>query len=294
MAKKNVGGRLMAVTYGLSTSFNVDPMEKKPLYHFHPGSQILSIGPNACNLGCQFCQNFQISQQAAPTTYLPPADVAKAALKISGCAGVAYTYTEPLMWYEYILDAAEAVKKAGLKNVLVTNGYLEPEPYDAILPLIDALNVDIKSMDEEFYRKICKGKLAPVLRNVEKTAGRAHIEITNLVIPGLNDKDDNFERLAKYLAGIDPFIPLHFSRYFPMYKMKNPATPPDTLFRAADIAKQWLKYVFVGNIYAGGYDDTHCPECNALLVRRDGYEVNAEGLKDGKCASCGANPRIVT
>jgi pyruvate formate lyase activating enzyme len=293
MAKKNIGGRLIAVTYGLSTSFNVDPMEKKPLYHFHPGTQILSLGPNACNLGCQFCQNFQISQQLAPTTYVPPKHVADAALKINNCRSVAYTYTEPLMWYEYILDAAEAVKKAGLKNVLVTNGYLEPEPFDAILPLIDALNVDIKSMDEDFYKKICKGRLAPILRNVEKTAGKAHIEITNLVIPGLNDSDDNFERLAKYLAGIDPFIPLHFSRYFPMYKLTNPPTPPETLFRAAEIAKQWLKYVFVGNIRAEGYDDTYCPFCNTLLIRRNGYDTTVEGLNGKLCGFCGKNPRIV-
>ncbi len=293
MAKKNVGGRLMAVTYGLTTSFNVDPMEKKPLYHFYPGTQILSMGPNACNLGCQFCQNFQISQQTAPTSFISPEDVAAAAIKIPDCVGVAYTYTEPLMWYEYILDAAEQVKKAGLKNVLVTNGYLEPEPYDAILPLIDALNVDIKSMDEDFYRRVCKGKLAPILRNVEKTVGKAHIEITNLVIPGLNDADDNFERLAKFLAGLDPFIPLHFSRYFPMYKMDNPPTPPETLFRAAEIAKRWLKYVFVGNINAHGYDDTLCPFCKSVLIRRDGFHADVEGLKAGLCASCGGNPRII-
>lgn len=293
MAKKNVGGRLMAVAYGLSTSFNLDPMEKKPLYHFYPGTQILSVGPNACNIACQFCQNFQISQQAAPTEYIKPSLLAAEAQKIENCAGVAYTYAEPLMWYEYILDAAQEVRKAGLKNVLVTNGYLEPEPFDAILPLIDAFNIDIKSMDEEFYKKVCKGRLAPVLRNVEKTVGKAHIEITNLVIPGLNDRDDNFERLAKFLADIDPFIPLHFSAYFPRHKLSNPPTPPQTLFRAAEIAKQRLKYVFVGNIRADRFENTECPFCNAVLIRREGYETTIVGLNGSLCAACGGNPRIV-
>ncbi|MBI5178530.1 MAG: AmmeMemoRadiSam system radical SAM enzyme [Nitrospinae bacterium] len=292
MAKKNIGGKLIATAYGLTTAFNYDPIEKKPLYHFHPGATILSLGPNACNMGCQFCQNFQISQQTAPTRRVEPSELVAAA-NVRNCVGVAYTYTEPLMWYEYVLDAAYAVKRAGLKNVLVSNGYLEPEPFDHILPLIDALNIDIKSMDEEFYRKICKGKLAPVLRNVEHTAGKAHIEITNLVIPGLNDSDDNFERLAKFIAGVDPFMPLHFSRYHPMYKMENPMTPVDTLLRAGEISRQYLKYVFIGNVEVPGYDDTHCPSCNALLIRRQGFSAEVLAVENGHCVKCGTSVKIV-
>jgi pyruvate formate lyase activating enzyme len=293
MAKKNIGGRLIAVAYGLTTSFSLDPMEKKPLYHFYPGTDILSVSGNACNLSCSFCQNYMISQQSAPTSYISPAQLASAAVEKENCVGVAYTYTEPLMWYEYILDAAEQVKKAGLKNVLVTNGYLEPEPYDAILPLIDALNVDIKSMDEEFYKKVCKGKLAPILRNVEKTVGKAHIEITNLVIPGLNDTDRNFEELTAFMAGLDPFMPLHFSRYHPMYKMDRPPTPPETLYRAAEIAKRKLKYVFVGNLNAPGYEDTACPFCNSLLIRREGFKADMVGMNGKFCAKCGKDVRII-
>jgi len=292
MAKKNIGGVLIAVAYGLTTAFNYDPIEKKPLYHFYPGTSILSLGPNACNLACGFCQNFHISQQAAPTQYVTPARVAAAAAA-ENCVGAAYTYTEPLMWYEYVLDAAEAVKKAGLKNVLVTNGFLEPEPFDRILPLIDALNVDIKSMDEDFYKRVCRGRLAPVLRNVEHAVGKAHIEITNLVIPGLNDTDSHFDRLARFMGGLDPFMPLHFSRYHPMYKLEIPATPVETLLRAAEIARQRLKYVFVGNVSVAGYNDTRCPFCDALLVSRERYSGAAVGVKNGRCLKCGEPVRIV-
>lgn len=293
MAKKNIGGRLIAVAYGQTTSFNLDPMEKKPLYHFHPGSTILSVGANACNMGCQFCQNFTISQQSAPTQKISPDELAAATSKISNCAGVAYTYSEPLMWHEFILDAAEKVRESGLKNVCVSNGYLEPEPFDKILPLIDAFNIDIKSMSDDFYKKVCKGRLAPVLRNVEKAAGTAHVEITNLVIPGLNDTDEDFEKLAKFIAGIDPFMPLHFSRYHPMYKMDAPPTPPETLFRAGEIAAQRLKYVFVGNITSQKYSDTICPHCQNTLIRRSGYDVSVTGINNGLCSKCNKSPKIV-
>lgn len=293
MVKKNVGGRLVATAYGHTTAFNMDPIEKKPLYHFYPGTQILSVGPNACNFACRFCQNYHISQQDAPTRYISPRDLALAARE-AGSLGVAYTYTEPLMWYEYILDAAREVRALGMKNVLVTNGHLEPGPYDELLPLIDALNVDVKSMDEDFYRKICRGKLAPVLRNVAATAGRAHIEITNLVIPGLNDTDGHFERLADFMAHVDPFMPLHFSRYHPMYKMTNPATPRATLLRAAELASRRLKYVFIGNVGVTEYNDTHCPFCGALLISRAGYEGDPLGVKNGRCLACGEPVRIIS
>lgn len=292
MAKTNEGGELIANAYGLTTSLNLDPMEKKPLYHFHPGTEILSIGPNACNLGCRFCQNFQISQQAAPTRYLSPEALVLAAQKCGG-VGVAYTYSEPLMWYEYLLDACRAVKEAGMVNVLVSNGHLQPEPYDELLPLIDALNIDIKSMDETFYRKTCKGWLAPVLRNVAAAAGKAHIEITNLVIPTLNDADGDFEKLARFVASVDPFMPLHFSRYRPMYKMDIPATPVNTLIRAARIAKNHLKYVFIGNADVEEFSHSLCPFCGHTLIERHGYSVLAAGVKKGHCLSCGEAVKIV-
>lgn len=289
--KKNVNGKLRATAYGNTTSFNYDPVEKKPLYHFHPGASILSIGPNACNLRCGFCQNYQVSQMDVPTRYYSPEEIANAALR-DNCCGVAYTYSEPLMWYEYIIDCAKAVREKGLKNVLVTNAHLDAEPYEEILPLIDALNIDIKSMDEAFYKKICKGKLPPVLRNVENTVGKAHIEITNLVIPGLNDADEDFEKLTSFISGLDPLIPLHFSRYHPAYKMDIEATSVDTLLRAANIARKSLRYVYIGNAYLPGYINTACPFCDALLIDRE-HVGGAVGTKNGLCLECGEKVNII-
>ena len=291
--KKNIGGRLIATEYGHTTSFNYDPIEKKPLYHFYPGTSILSVGINGCNLDCSFCQNYQVSQKEAFTQYLSPQELADGAGR-DGSIGVAYTYTEPLMWYEYIIDSAKLVKENGLKTVLVTNALLEEEPFDEILPYIDAMNIDVKSMDEDFYKKICKGKLAPVLRNVEAAAKSCHVEITNLVIPTLNDSDHHFERLASFLAELNPEIPLHFSRYHPAYKMTIPPTPAATLIRAAEIAAKKLKYVFIGNINIAQWLNTYCPHCRALLVEREGfYTAQVAGVENGSCRKCGNKVNIV-
>ncbi len=292
--KKNVGGKLWAIAYGQTTSFSFDPIEKKPLYHFYPGTSILSIGPNSCNLKCPFCQNYQVSQLDTPTRYFSPQEIARRA-DVENCCGVSYTYSEPLMWYEYVLDCAKAVRQKGLKNVLVTNGMLEPEPFDEILPYIDGLNIDLKSMDEDFYKKTAKGKLAPVLRNIEKTAkgNLAHLEITNLVIPSLNDTDEDFQKLTDFLAGIDPEIPVHFSRYHPAYKMDYPKTPVETLLRAAEIARGKMKYVYIGNVYAGDYLNTVCPSCGAMLIERESYSGKLLGFSDGRCLECGEKVNII-
>ncbi len=292
--KKNVGGKLIATAYGQTTSFNLDPIEKKPLSHFYPGSSILSVGPNACNFDCAFCQNYQVSQIDAATRFVSPEQLAKSAKEAGDdCIGVAYTYSEPLMWYEYIIDAAEKVKDKGLKNVLVTNGYLNEKPFREILPLIDALNIDLKSMDESFYKKICKGKLEPVLRNIEIAAKSSHIEITNLVIPTLNDSDENFEKLAEFIADIDPFIPLHLSRYHADYKMDIGPTPPETLLRAKTIADEKLKYVFIGNINIPKMADSLCPFCKTVLISGR-YGSKVYRLKDGSCLECGNKVHIIT
>ncbi|GMT42004.1 MAG: AmmeMemoRadiSam system radical SAM enzyme [bacterium] len=290
--KANVGGKLFAVAYGRSASFNFDPIEKKPLYHFFPGTSILSVGLNACNLDCAFCQNFEVSQREAPSRYISPEELARAANR-DGCAGIAYTYTEPLMWYEYIVDSARLAKEKGLKTVLVTNGHLEPEPFDEILPLMDALNMDLKSMDEAFYKKICKGRLSPVLRNIEAAAERSHLEVTNLVIPTLNDSDSHFERLASFLADINPMIPLHLSGYHPAYKMNIEPTPPETLVRGAEIAKKWLKYVYIGNVYTAEWTNSYCPHCGNTLVEREGYRAVPAGVKNGVCTNCGGEVNII-
>jgi pyruvate formate lyase activating enzyme len=293
MGRKNEGGTLFAINYGEVASIAMDPMEKKPLYHFLPGAQILSTGPNGCNLACEFCQNWEISQVKIPTRHVSPESLVRRAQDMDS-AGIAYTYTEPLIWYEYVLDCAELCREKGMVNVLVTNGFINPEPLDELLPFVDAMNIDVKSMDEEFYRKVCRGKLADVLRTAERAKQSCHIEITNLVIPTLNDSDDHFSRLTDWVAdtlGVD--TPLHFSRYGPRHKMRIPPTPRESLERAYRIATQKLYYVFVGNIAIEGTSNTTCPQCRSTLVTREWYAANLAGIHDGRCASCGRPVDIV-
>lgn len=285
--RKNINGKLYAVNYPLAVSIALDPIEKKPLYHFYPGTNILSSGPNGCNLRCRFCQNWNISQEAVATREIHPRQLARETAQRNSI-GLAYTYSEPFIWYEYVLDAAKEIHKLGLKNVLVTNGFVNENPFRALLPYIDAMNVDIKSMDDFFYKNLCSGSLEPVLRTVKiaREAG-CHVEITNLVLPQHNDGEGHFERLTDWVAGLSPDIPLHFSRYFPNYKMTTGATPVETLARARSIAIKKLNYVFVGNIAHESWGDTFCPECKNRVIRRYGYTVDLDNFKNGKCVSCG-------
>lgn len=292
--RKNLGGTLYAINYEQTVSMAVDPIEKKPLYNFYPGTMILSVAPNGCNLACRFCQNWEISQQAAPTQRLSAERLVELARKYRS-VGVAYTYTEPLVWYEYLLDACQAIREAGMVNVLVTNGYLNPEPLSQLLALIDALNIDIKSMDDSFYREYCRGTLEPVLRTAKlaKEMG-CHVEITNLIIPTLNDSDEHIDRLIEWVAGeLGVDTPVHFSRYFPCYQLTIPPTPTSTLQRAYDQARSHLRYVYVGNIFIEGASDTYCYHCNAVLIVRLGYETSLVGISDGHCRECGAKVEIV-
>ncbi len=247
--RKNIDGMLYSLVYGETTSIALDPIEKKPLYHYHPGEYILSLGTKGCNFKCPYCQNWTISQDMdAPTEKATSAWIIKKA-KESKSFGVAYTYNEPFIWYEFVLDTAKLAKAQGLENVLVTNGYVNPKPLEEMLPYIDAMNIDLKSMEEEFYRKICGGRLEPVLYVIKRSAKSCHIELTNLIIPGLNDSDGNFIRLVDWIFdNVGPDVPLHFSRYFPCYKMTTPATPLDALERAYKIAKVKLKHVYLGNV----------------------------------------------
>ncbi len=293
MGRKNEGGTLYATNYGRLVSIAIDPIEKKPLYHFHPGEPILSTGPNGCNMRCQECQNWTISQEESPTEYVSPEDLVRITTR-ENSKGIAYTYTEPLIWYEYILDTARIAREKGLYNVLVTNGYIHEEPWNKLLPYIDAMNIDLKSMDDDFYKKICKGKLAPVLRTIELShENNIHIEITNLVITTLNDSEEQIQKLVDFVAGLSDRIPVHFSRYFPSYKMDLPPTPLETLQKAFLLAKRKLKYVYVGNAYIPNTSNTHCANCNALLIRRDGYYTSVVGIEDGNCKNCGTAVDIV-
>ncbi|MGI6129370.1 MAG: AmmeMemoRadiSam system radical SAM enzyme [bacterium] len=246
----NKEGTLYAANYARVSSIALDPIEKKPLYHFHPGKDILSLGTVGCNLKCSFCQNYSISQEDAPTRELPPEQAVRLA-KEQGpdCIGLAYTYSEPLMWYEYVLDTATLAKRAGLQNVLVTNGYIRLDPLKELLPVIHALNIDVKSFSDDFYQQLCRGRLDPVLKTVEAAVlAGCHVELTTLIIPGHNDSPTEIKSLSSFIADISPTIPLHLSRYFPQYKLNLPPTPLVTLEQAQIISREKLNYVYIGNV----------------------------------------------
>jgi pyruvate formate lyase activating enzyme len=300
--RQNRGGVLYPLTYSQVSSINLDPIEKKPLYHFHPGSCILSLGALGCNLACAFCQNWEISQATpstplragVPTRTLTPQQAVELAQREPRNIGLAYTYNEPLIWYEYVHDTAQLARKARLKNVLVTNGYINEDPLRQLLGVIDAMNVDVKSYTEEFYRTLCKGKAAPVRRTVEIAhAAGCLVELTNLIIPGYNDAEADLRALVDWVASVDAAIPMHFSRYHPAYKLEAPPTPLATLETAYRVAKEKLRYVYLGNIVGAGGEDTQCPACGKTVVSRRGFSAQVVGLRDGKCASCSAEINII-
>ncbi len=283
----NRNGKLVTDNFGELVTACYDPIEKKPLYHYYPGTVIFSTGANGCNFNCDNCQNWEISQTKIPTKFVAPEDLVGLARR-NNSIGVAYTYTEPLIWFEYILKTARLIREAGLKNVLVSNGYINPEPLEELLPLIDAANIDLKGMKPQFYRTVCKGKIEPVLKNIQLfyEAG-VHLEITNLVIPHLNDSDADFGLLADFVSGLSRKIPLHFSAYYPTYKMHNPPTPAETLLRAYDIAAGKLDFVYIGNVHVADKTDTFCPSCHTRLIQRHGYSIEILNLRNGTCVTCG-------
>jgi len=246
----NQDGKLWNQRYGQIVSLALDPIEKKPLFHFFPGSFILSAGFYGCNLSCQFCQNSSLSFGSGQPETVSPEDLCTQAEQ-AGSIGIAFTYNEPFTMYEYVLDTFRLCRKRNLKTVLVTNGYVNLIPLTALLPIVDAMNIDIKSMLDSFYQKICHGKLAPVLETVKHSTLSCRIEITNLVIPGENDSDENFELLRDFIATINPSIPLHLNRYYPSYHFSVPPTPLRTLLRAKEIVSEKLKFVYIGNVPKG-------------------------------------------
>ncbi|MCH4166080.1 MAG: AmmeMemoRadiSam system radical SAM enzyme [Megasphaera sp.] len=246
----NDHGLLTTLNYGQCTSAAMDPIEKKPLRRFHPGSLILSLGSWGCNLACSFCQNWEISQCHSSCHTITPQEAAALAIqeKEHGNIGLAYTYNEPVVWYEFIRQTAPLIHEADLVNVMVTNGYIEEKPLQGLLPFIDAWNIDLKSFQEDYYRSICHGSLSPVMRTISLAAAVSHVEITTLIVPGKNDSIDDMDREAAWLASLRPDIPLHITRYFPRYHMTTAATSVNTLYALADKAKQYLRYVYIGNI----------------------------------------------
>ena len=286
----NVDGKLICLGYGEVVSLANDPMEKKPLYHFYPGSYIISVACNGCNLKCAHCQNYQISQMECPTRYLSPEELVEVAERYDS-SGVCFTYTEPLVWFEYVMDVAKLARPKGLSIVLVTNGQINPEPLAELLPHVDAMNVDLKSIDDDFYRDVCGGGSLEATLNCIREAYSAgvHVEVTNLIIPGLNDDPGQIERLVEFLVGVSPDIPLHFTRFFPHYRMVDrPPTPLSTLLRARAIAESMgVKYVYVGNVGDERLNSTYCPKCKRLLVRRSGFFEVVSYLEGNRCPSCG-------
>jgi len=289
--RRNIEGSLYAENYGRVSSIAMDPMEKKPLYHYYPGKYILSVGTIGCNFTCDFCQNYHIAQQEAETESVAPRYLLNICRNEEDCIGIAYTYNEPNVWFEYIIETSEIFRQEGLKNVLVSNGYISQEPLKELLQYVDAMNIDVKGFSEKYYREICGGTLRDVQKTVEKAAEKAHIEITTLIVPGHNDSVEEIRGLSSWLAGINPSIPLHLSRYYPQYKMTAPPTPIETVMRLKEVASEHLDYVYVGNI-PGEDTNTYCPDCNALLLRRRGG-ITLEHLDDGICSKCGKEINII-
>ncbi|MBM7865822.1 AmmeMemoRadiSam system radical SAM enzyme [Heliobacterium gestii] len=249
--RMNEKGTLYSLNYGKVTGASLDPIEKKPLRRFHPGSRILSLGTLGCNFDCGFCQNYHIAQRDADSREITPDEAVALARETAadGNIGIAYTYSEPSVWFEYIYDTAPLVRAAGLKNVLVTNGYIEEAPLKALLPHIDAVNLDIKGFTEDYYSGVCKGRLEPVLRSAKLYKAACHLEITTLVVPGKNDSDEELGALFDWVAGeLGRDTPLHLSRYYPMYRFTEQPTPRETMERAAELARQRLDSVFLGNL----------------------------------------------
>ncbi len=286
--RANRGGVMAPLHYGRVAAMALDPVEKKPLHHFHPGRDILSVAAPGCNLHCAFCQNWHLSQAADVPTRPATAEGLAAAARDHGSVGLAFTYSEPLVWYEFVRDAAQAARAAGLKVVLVTNGYLNPGPLAELLPLVDAANIDVKAMDDRFYRRVCKARLQPVLDAVAAfVEAGVHVELTNLVIPGHNDDDAALDRLVDFVADLGRPVPLHFSAYRPAWRLQAPPTPRATLERALERARRRLDWVYLGNVGGAEGRDSRCPHCAALLVDRSGYRGASRLTPQGACPACG-------
>lgn len=291
----NRNGRLYSLVDGLLAALHTDPVEKKPLYHFHPGGQILSIGTRGCNLKCAFCQNYHISQEAPSAAgrdlTMSPGELATMAVSLENNTGIAYTYNEPTVFYEFMLETAREIRRAGLKNVAVTNGFISQAPLAELLPEMDAFNVDLKSFDDGFYRRMAGGMLAPVLETLRAiVAGEKHLEITFLVIPTLNDSEEEFLKMIGWISSeLGSDIPLHLSRYFPAWKLHLPPTPVPVLERFACLAMEKMRYVYLGNVGETRFSSTFCPACHRELIRREGYQVTTDGLgSGGACRHCGS------
>ncbi len=290
--RKNESGILYSLNYEKLSAVHLDPIEKKPLYHFYPGKNILSLGSIGCNLKCNFCQNSHISQinfdKEYPTEHHKSDLIIKEAKRVRNNIGIAYTYNEPVIWYEYMLETAVKAKENDLINVVVSNGYINPKPLNELLPYIDAFNIDLKGFSEDFYKTHTNSDLQSVLNTISNISDSCkHLEITYLVIPTLNDDINLFKKMLKTLVRISgKNTILHLSRYFPAYESELPATPKETLTKLYHIAKQHLNFVYLGNIISDIGNNTYCPNCGGILITRTMTVSGISGLSEGKCSNC--------
>ncbi|MFQ5819131.1 MAG: AmmeMemoRadiSam system radical SAM enzyme [Candidatus Heimdallarchaeota archaeon] len=293
LVRENQAGVLYSLVYGKIIAHHIDPIEKKPLFHFYPASLAYSIATIGCNFSCSFCQNFHISQapqekQAILGEEISPKEIVQEA-KQYNCTSIAYTYTEPTIFYEFAYDVAKLAHKEGIKNVFITNGYMTEEALRTISPYLDAANIDLKGFTEEFYRKMCGARLQPVLDTIRlhKELG-IWIEVTTLIIPALNDSDDQLRGIAEFLRDLGEEIPWHITQFYPTYKLTDkPRTPVATLRRARKIGLEvGLRYVYEGNIPRTKGEHTYCYHCQALLIERDGFRIGKNVLNDSRCPNC--------
>jgi len=291
--RENQSGVLYTMVYAKPVAIHVDPIEKKPLFHFLPSSSAFSIATTGCNLKCKFCQNWEISQarpEEVEYTYIEPKELVEKALE-SGSLSIAYTYTEPTIFYEYMFETAKIARTHGLKNVMHSNGYINEEPLRQLCKYLDAANIDLKGFSDEYYEKLTDATLEPVLKSLKVLRQEGvHIEITNLILPGFNDDETMLRKMCLWIKdNLGDYTPLHFGRFFPLYKLANlNPTPIETLEKARQIALDCgLKYVYIGNVVGHTSENTFCPRCKKIIIERKGYFITQNNLLDGRCKFCG-------
>jgi pyruvate formate lyase activating enzyme len=290
--RKNINGEIELTTYGAISGFAIDPIEKKPLYHFFPGQNILSIGSYGCNMRCDFCQNYHISQHIPENKVMSstPEKIVRDANQLDNNIGIAFTYNEPIIWYEFMRDTAVLAKENGLFTVMVSNGYVNAEPLGEIIKFIDAFNIDLKSFNNEFYHKLTGANLEPVRNSLKQIAKAGkHLEITTLIVPGQNDDPQEMTEQTEWIAGeLGKDVPFHLSRYFPKYKRNDPLTSQETMNSLYEIASGKLDFVYMGNFTSDYGQNTRCPECGTIVTTRIGYKTELKNLsKKGNCLVCG-------
>lgn len=295
--RENRQGTLYSLVYGRLVADHVDPVEKKPLFHFQPGSRSFSISTVGCNFRCKHCQNSDISQyprlhnnDIAGAVWTPEEVVAAA--RRHDCQSISYTYVEPTIFYEFAYDCAVLAREQGIKNIFVSNGYMDPEVSRHLAPVLDGINIDIKAMSETFYHEVCKAKLGPVLENVRLFHELGvWVEVTTLIIPGWNDSDQELQQIARFIRDVDPAIPWHVTAFYPSYRMMDrPPTPVSSLRRAREIGlEEGLRFVYEGNVPGEGGECTYCPACGSVLLTRHGYHIRGNTLVNGSCSQCGEN-----